>query len=102
MSYIPSYLQNVERDGTGWPIGMAESETEALILLVKEALENHGGTASLDQIQRYSKGDSVKLRYKEKCPMYYKSSLWDYIYAALDRAVRKIACQTWTLEKSLH
>jgi hypothetical protein len=33
MSYIPSYLQNVERDGTtGWPAGMTESETKALIL----------------------------------------------------------------------
>lgn len=97
MSYIPPYFQNVKRNATGWPVQMDKPETEALILLVKEALENHGGTASLDQIQRYSKRDSVKAQYSERCPSYYSSSLWDYIYASLDRAARGQASQTWTL-----
>jgi hypothetical protein len=97
--YIPSYLSgSVERNDRGWPIGVEVDEQAALVLLVTEALEAHGGTAELPEIHRYTRRDLVKAKYKERCPRFYNSVVWDYSYACLDRALRaSIAYACWTL-----
>jgi hypothetical protein len=98
--YIPGYLSgSVERGDRGWPIGVEVVEQDYLILLVAEALRAYGGTAGLLDIHDYTKRATVRAQYAHRCPRFYNSSMWDYIYACLDRALRATPARaTWTLD----
>lgn len=102
MSYVPSYLTNVERDGTGWPVKLEAEERDLLVLMVQQALKAYGGTATLSAIHDYSMTHSAMKAYEQHCPVYYRAAVWDFKYACLDRALRKApTSQTWTLDYGL-
>lgn len=75
----------VESDVYGWPKHFT-GDRDQLVREVKSILEEHG---SLEILSIYAIG---------QCRFNWRfGALWDAIYAVLERALRDVAKQTWSL-----
>jgi hypothetical protein len=96
MSYVPSYLVNIERQYDGWPKGISDGEKAELIELVTRALSQSPKTLLL--VYDFGRRETIEKEFKRRCPVYYDSALCDFSYACLHRALLAAqAEQVWRL-----